>query len=131
MVRLVIGINDHDTRFKFTYEVVHGGKVHLQTIKGGAYPMKLQQALFNPGLKVNAYGAHIAYDLVLGFLEGKVEAAFTAAAGFIDKAGADAGFPRSRCAGYENAAAAVKPLAPQHGVQPLECRLRYASRLPV
>ena len=71
-------------------------------------------------LQVDADRAHVADGLLGRFFEGKNDGAFAAAAGAVDKGGAQAALAGARRAGYQHAAAAVIALAAQHGVQVLD-----------
>jgi hypothetical protein len=84
---------------EFVYEIVHFYQVHLQTIECRTDPMEEQEAVFYPWFKVQADGSHVANDLVLGFLESKVQAPFTTAAGLGCEVCCYACFPRSRSTG--------------------------------
>src|SRR6185503_21352663 len=70
-----------------------------------------------PLRKPDPDGGHIAGELLFGFLEREVEAAFPPAAGGFREMRADARLSTPRRTGHEDARASVVAEAAQHGVQ--------------
>ena len=73
--------------------------------------------MFDPGRQVQADGAHVADDLVLGFLEGQVEAALALPADGVGEIGRERSLAGAGGARDQDAAAPVIPLASQHAIQ--------------
>src|SRR3989339_1172931 len=111
------GVHDYRAGLKFVDQLVDHGQVHLQAVEGGTGGMEFEYSLFDPGLQVKPDGAHVADDLVLGFLQGQVEATLAPAAGGVGEVSRQGGLAAAGSAGDQDAAAPVIPLAAQHAIQ--------------
>ncbi len=91
--------------------------MHLQPGPRGARGAEAEQPGSRRRPQVEADGGHVAHDLPLRLLEGEVEAALAAATRGLGHARGEAGLAGPRRARDQGAAAAVEPLAAEHGVE--------------
>ena len=113
-------VHDHHAGLELVDQLVEAGQVRFQAVGAGAGGVETQQAFLRPGRQIQADGAHVADELALGLLEGEVQAALAAPAGRVDEVGGQARLAGARGSGDEHAAAAVDPLAAEHGVEPVD-----------
>ena len=83
---------------------------------------KRSKPLRDPRGQVNPDRAHVAHDLIGGFLEGKIEGALAALAGGPHERGGQAALAGPGRAGHQDRAAAVVAFAAQHRVEPRHAR---------
>ena len=119
-------VHDHHAGLELLDQLVQLGQVRLQAVGGGAGGVETQQSLLQPGGQVEADGAHVADHLAFRLLEGEIRGMLAAPACRVGKMPREARLAGARGAGDEHAAAAIDPLAAQHGVEP-----RYARGDPL
>src|SRR5690242_1607804 len=77
-----------------------------------------QQTAIHPSLQIETDRAHVAQNLAGRFLEGEVEASFSAFCCRVGKMRGKAGFAGTRSSRNENAAVAEEPFSAQHAIEP-------------
>jgi hypothetical protein len=91
--------------------------VFFQTESAGTDRLNMHPAIFYFRINIDSHGAHIALDLVGGFLEGEIEAFATAAAGTQGKTHGKGALSGSCATRNQYRAATILPFAAKHLVQ--------------
>ncbi len=120
---------DHHRRWIELQDVaVHAREVHFQAVQAGPGGLEHEQSALDVLLQIDPGRAHVAHDLVRGFLESEVQAPFAPLADRVGEPGAEGRLAGPRKARQQDAGAAIETAPGEHGVEVRDAGRRDLGR---